>query len=447
MNIQEITYQDSLYAFNKLAHIPGTVFLDGRSDTYSFIGIDPFEIITDDLSNPFELLRLALNTYHLETIPDLPPFQGGMLGFWGYDLCAKFEKINLQALDEFSFPGMIVGFYDLVIAYDHRKKQSWIISSGLPEESVQTRHKRAEKRLNWVCKCLEKKQKIEKNVFKPQSVFSNFTKTEYCHAVEKVKEYILNGDIFETNIAQRFHVTLSHDYSITDLYRRLRMFNKAPFSSFLNFGNHVLASASPERFLRLKSGCVETKPIKGTLPRSKTLAEDKFLANKLLNSEKDKAENIMIVDLMRNDLSKVSLPNSVVVEKLCALESFSSVHHLVSTLHSELLPECSAVDLLEACFPAGSITGAPKVRSMEIISEIEPHRRGAYCGAIGYIGFNGDMDASVTIRTFAANKNNLSFHAGGAIVLDSDPLSEYQETLDKVNTMINILTKEKQELL
>lgn len=444
MIIEELKYSDPLYTYEVFAPLVGTVFLDG-GQRYSFIGIDPFEILSDEASHPFLLLQNKLKEFPLETIPNLPPFQGGAMGYWGYDLCAKLETIRLQAKDLFSFPDMIIGLYDLVIAYDHAQQRSWLISSGYPEQHQELRKNRANKRIKWVLNTLEKtskKESYDNKVFEREEISSNFTEAQYCSAVKKVIDYILNGDVFETNIAQRFQLDLPDDFSSIELYHRLRTINKAPFSSFLNWGDYVIASASPERFLSLKSGVVETKPIKGTLPRGCTPDEDKRLANELLASEKDKAENVMIVDLMRNDLSKVCLPDSVVVEKLCALESFPSVHHLVSTIRAKLLPTHNAVDLLAACFPGGSITGAPKVRSMEIISEIEPHRRGAYCGSIGYIGFNGDMDTSITIRTFAINKNKLSFHAGGAVVLDSDPGKEYQETWDKVRGMIDVLTQE-----
>lgn len=443
MIIDELTYCDPVLIYEAFAHLPGSVFLDGHIDYFSYIGIDPFKRITNVLESPFTSLKQNINNFSFESMAGLPPFQGGLLGYWGYDLCAKMENIQLPKPDEFSLPDMIIGFYDLVIGFDHRQKQAWVMSSGLPERHPVLQKKRAEKRLNWVSELLKQHKFIaenQNNFIDPGDITSNFTHYEYCLAVEKVKEYILNGDVFETNIAQRFQVDLPKDYSIYELYRRLRTSSKAPFSSYLNFGDVKIASASPERFLQVKSKNVETKPIKGTLPRGKTKEEDMQLAQQLLQSEKDKAENTMIVDLMRNDLSKVCLPDSVQVQKLCALESFSNVHHLVSTIQATLGEEYDAIDLLEACYPGGSITGAPKIRSMEIISEIEPHRRGAYCGAIGYISFNGEMDTSITIRTLTANKNKLCFHAGGAIVLDSDPQDEYQETLDKASVMINALT-------
>ncbi len=442
MLVKEIPYRDPLYVMSAFFESYGTVFLDGGLDHFSFIAIDPFLILNNDSKHPFERLDKLISSYPLDTEVNLPPFQGGVAGYWAYDLCADLENIHLQPTDIFDFPRMIVGLYDLVIAFDHLKKQAWIFSSGYPEQQLLGRKKRAEKRLRWAEENINQIKMLDdisdKNYIHC-ALNSNFTQKEYCQAVERVVRYIEAGDIFETNIAQRFEGRFDKELSNFDLYKKLRSVNTAPFSSYLNWGEVVLASASPERFLSLKAGIVETKPIKGTAPRGKNTEEDQRFAKLLLGSEKDKAENVMIVDLMRNDLSKVCLPDSVMVNKLCELESFATVHHLVSTISGELSPTKKAIHLLEACFPGGSVTGAPKLRSMEIIAEIEPHRRGPYCGAIGYIGFNGDMDTAITIRTYAIKNNRISFHGGGAIVLDSDPEAEYQETLHKVGVLKSIL--------
>lgn len=442
MIVKEIPYRDPLYIMEAFYSHCGSILLDGGLEHYSFIAIDPFLIMNKNSKAVFAEIERIISIYSLDSEKELPPFQGGVVGYWAYDLCAEFEKIKLQPPDYCQVPGMIVGVYDLVIGFDHLKKQAWIFSSGYPERHVFNRNQRAEKRLRWVDEnilSIKEISTVPQKKMTPIKVKSNFTQQAYCHAVERVMEYIKAGDIFETNIAQRFEAKLPNDFSPFDLYTRLRMVNNAPFSSYMNWGNIVLASVSPERFLSLKDRVVQTKPIKGTAARGKNKEEDQQLAKALLSSEKDRAENVMIVDLMRNDLSKVCLADSVVVNKLCALESFSTVHHLVSTIQAELSPTKSAAHLLEACFPGGSITGAPKVRSMEIIAEIEPHRRGAYCGAIGYIGFNGDMDTAMTIRTYVVNNQHVSFHGGGAIVLDSDPEAEYQETLHKVGVLRKVL--------
>ena len=267
---------------------------------------------------------------------------------------------------------------------------------------------------------------------------STFTHRGYLDAVAKVREYIVAGDIFQANLSQRFQAPLREPPF--ELYRRLRRRNPAPFAAYLGFGEVTVLSASPERFLRLDHDRqVETRPIKGTRPRGLGPMHDAALGRALAESEKDRAENVMIVDLLRNDLSRVCLPGTVRVPELFALEQHPTVHHLVSTVVGELEPGADAVDLVRATFPGGSITGAPKVRAMEIIAELEPTRRGVYCGSIGYIGATGAMDTSIVIRTFVAAGGGLYFQAGGGVVADSDPELEYRETLDKAQGLIETL--------
>lgn len=266
-------------------------------------------------------------------------------------------------------------------------------------------------------------------------VNANFNKPQYAQMVKKVIDYIEAGDIFEANVSQCFSASMPEDLPAFDLYRRLRARNPAPFASFVHTPSTTLISASPERFIQLVDQELSTFPIKGTRPRGKTPEEDKYLADSLRYSEKDWAENTMIVDLMRNDLSRVCLPGSIEVPKLCHLESFQTVHHLVSKITARLDPAYDAVDVLRATFPGGSITGAPKIRAMEIITELEPTPRGAYCGSVGYLGFDGSMDTSISIRLFSLQNNILHFQAGGAIVYDSVPEDEYDETLDKARAL------------
>jgi para-aminobenzoate synthetase component 1 len=251
-----------------------------------------------------------------------------------------------------------------------------------------------------------------------------------------VIDYIYAGDIYQANLSQRFQTILPEGDSPFALYQRLRRLNPAPFAAYLNFGDIVIASASPERFLQLRGGWVETRPIKGTRPRGATPVEDKAHARELLASEKDRAENVMIVDLLRNDLSRVCRDHTVTVPELCVLESYATVHHLVSTVVGQLNPGATAIDLLRATFPGGSITGAPKIRAMEIIAALEPTQRGPYCGSIGYVGFDGNIDSSITIRTYAIKNNVVTFQAGGGIVADSDPAAEYEETLTKAGALM-----------
>ena len=269
-------------------------------------------------------------------------------------------------------------------------------------------------------------------------VRSNFTREGYLHAVARVIEYVYAGDIFQANLSQRLQAPLVG--TPFDLYHRLRNRNPAPFSAYLDFGDLVVASSSPERFLRVHpGGGVETRPIKGTRPRGLSPEHDAALARALVESDKDRAENVMIVDLLRNDLSRVCRAGTVRVPELFAVEHYATVHHLVSTVVGELAPEHDAVDLLRAAFPGGSITGAPKVRAMQIIAELEPTQRAAYCGTIGYLSLSGAVDTSIVIRTCLVLGSDVYFQVGGGIVADSDPELEYRETLDKARGLIAAL--------
>jgi len=444
---QKIPFDKPETVFAKLLAEDGTVFFDSSDNMescgrYSFIALSPFKKIIcekDAKENPFDILARELQNFPMDLHEGLPPFQGGVAGYFSYDLYKFLEKVPQHKVDDLSFPVLTVGLYDLVIAFDNLNKEAWVFSSGLPESGLKQK-KRSEKRINWLLEKLKNEVQGVKSVsYITDKIVANFSKEEYKKQVTKVKDYILQGDIFEANISQRFKLNLPHNFSHYDLYNKLRKINPAPFSAYLKFKDTIILSASPERFLKLENNQVETRPIKGTIKRSKDLDEDKKLADELLKSEKDHAENVMIVDLMRNDISRVCKPHSVNVPKLCGLESYATVHHLVSVVKGELYEDKSAIDLLKACFPGGSITGAPKVRAMEIIAKVEPTRRGPYCGSIGYIGFDGNMDTSIVIRTYCIKDNVLTFQAGGAIVLDSDPEMEYEETLIKAGALKNAL--------
>jgi para-aminobenzoate synthetase component 1 len=450
---EEIEYKDPITYFNCLSDRPWAVFLDsadaqdspGNANQYSFIAVEPFKIIClKNGGKPFAQLRSVFNQFkNFESHPELPPFQGGICGLFSYDLLHYLEDVPRPHNDDMQFKDLAVGCYDLVLSFDHGKKKAYIISSGLPETGQIAREKKAGERLLWL-KTILKKNKCyhfpRQPLISESEIESNFTEQDYAKAVRKTIDYIKSGDIFEVNISQRFEASMPCDVSAYDVYHRLRKINPAPFSAYFNHKDVAIASASPERFLKVKNDDVEARPIKGTRERGKNAEEDNQLAKLLIDSEKDRAENIMIVDLMRNDLSRVCDDHSIKVEKLCGLESFPTVHHLVSVVKGKLKKNKSVIDLLEASFPGGSITGAPKIRSMEIIHEIEPNQRGPYCGSIGYIGFNGCMDLSIVIRTICIKKGKLTFQVGGAIVLDSDPVGEYKETLQKARAMNIALT-------
>lgn len=440
---QEIFYQNPVEVFKAFSAEKGAIFLDSSGcDRYSYILTDPFFLIElkNTTRNPFDELQKELKQFPLSCHEHLPPFQGGIAGFFSYDLGHYLEEIP-RALDDMQFPDLAVGFYDVVIAFDDHLKKSWIISSGFPEKSESARKNRALARMQSLFNKINKAVNHEtaSNNLRCQ-IESNFSEKTYCEAVVKVQNAILAGDIFEANISQRFRAQLSPGQNLFSIYEKLREINPAPFSAFIYWGDTVIASASPERFLKLTGKNIETRPIKGTRPRSHDAQQDKLFADELLASEKDRAENIMIVDLLRNDLSRVSESHTVEVTQLCGLESFETVHHLVSVIKSNLKKELDAVDLLRATFPGGSITGAPKIKAMEIITEIEKTARGPYCGSIGYIGFNGDMDLSITIRTIAIKNNCITFQAGGAVTIDSDPKEEYAETLVKAHALQRVFS-------
>lgn len=440
--VHEIAFQEPLEVFQKFANQAGSIFLDSAQlmpncARYSFIALDPFLLWQGaDEADPLTALQQKIKEYPLVTIENMPPFQGGVAGFFSYELANTLEKLPEPKNTEALYPVFTLGFYDLVIAFDLVLRRAWIFSSGYPHKNNEMRMSYAKIRLHGLLDQLSLNKNPVYSEMEISSVQTNFTSDEYQQAVSKVKEYILAGDIFEANLAQRFEARITGNP--LQLYRCLRQINPAPFSAYLNF-DCVIVSASPERFLKVSNHHVETRPIKGTSRRSDSLEEDKKLALTLKTSEKDISENVMIVDLLRNDLSRVCVDDSVLVTQLCKLETYATVHHLVSVVEGDLQEDADIIDLLRVTFPGGSITGAPKIRAMEIIHEIEKHPRGPYCGSIGYMGFDGSMDTSITIRTLVVRNDKVTFHAGGAIVADSDPLTEYEETLTKAYALLHTL--------
>ncbi|WP_235671894.1 aminodeoxychorismate synthase component I [Aeromonas veronii] len=347
------------------------------------------------------------------------PFIGGALGLFGYDLGRRFERLPVQAAADIAVPDMAVGIYDWAllrsVATGDWQLVHWGDEAGLA------------KRLAW----LEQQQAAPAPAFTLLGSWqSNMSRAEYGEKFARIQAYLAAGDCYQINLTQRFSAPYQGDE--WQAYCLLATANKAPFSAFIRLPESALLSLSPERFLLLDGRHIETKPIKGTRPRHPDPATDRQVARELAQADKDRSENLMIVDLLRNDIGRVSRPGSVSVPHLFAVESFPAVHHLVSTIHGELDARWQGVDLLRACFPGGSITGAPKIRAMEIIEELEPQRRNAYCGSIGYLSQHGRMDTSICIRTLIAEAGRLHCWAGGGIIADSDADSEYQETYDKV---------------
>ncbi|MGY5368164.1 aminodeoxychorismate synthase component 1 [Enterobacter oligotrophicus] len=419
--------------FARLSHLPFAMLLHSgyAAHPYSRFDIlvaDPLKTLTtDDLSptdDPLMQLQQEISALKLSATPnpDLP-FQGGALGLFGYDLGRRFETLPNHAKEDIPLPDMAVGLYDWALIVDHQRQVVSLLS-----------HSDVNARLAW----LEAQKPAPADAFSLTSDWrSNMSRQEYAEKFARVQAYLQSGDCYQVNLAQRFQATYQGDE--WQAFTRLNASNRAPFSAFIRLEHGAILSLSPERFIHLADGTIQTRPIKGTLPRLADPVADRLQAEKLAASPKDRAENLMIVDLMRNDIGRVAEPGSVRVPELFVVEPFPAVHHLVSTVIARLPEARTACDLLRAAFPGGSITGAPKVRAMEIIDELEPHRRNAWCGSIGYVSLCGTMDTSITIRTLTACNENLYCSAGGGIVADSQVEAEYQETFDKVNRILKQL--------
>ncbi|AFV12249.1 para-aminobenzoate synthase component 1 [Thermacetogenium phaeum DSM 12270] len=467
MIIKEVDLKDTLSLFEPFRSRFFPFLLDSGMDPshlgrYSIMGSDPFlvirakgrEIAVFDGSSwirkeddPFSVLRQLLSRYQLPGSPHLPVVAGAF-GYCSYDLGRLLEKLPEHSADDLKVPDLYLGFYDRLAIIDHLEGRAFLTSTGLPEVG-EARLKVAERRLREL-------QEIIANSRAPvdpvksagfggsPKIFGHFTRDSYCRAVQKVKDYIAAGDIFQANLTQRFSCPLEiHPWH---LYLRLRLENPAPFAAYLHYPELDVVSASPERFLRVRGRLVETRPIKGTRPRGRNQEEDMRLREELLHSEKDRAELTMIIDLERNDLGKVCSYGSVHVPELICLEEYATVFHLVSTVRGVLAPGRDLVDLLCATFPGGSITGAPKIRAMEIIDELEPVRRGIYTGSIGYLGFDGNADLNIVIRTFIVKDGVAYFNVGGGIVADSDPEAEYRETITKARALLRALGYRREEV-
>jgi para-aminobenzoate synthetase component 1 len=451
---------DACQAFLGLSGLPHCLFLDSARrepvlGRYSFVAADPFDYFEApaDGADALSVFERGMAGFAAETISGLPPFQGGAAGLFSYDLCRGLERLPRPAIDEFQAPALAVGFYDVVIAFDHVEQRGWIVSQGWPETQPDRRRRRAEQRLRFFQDQLSSSTgrplaKLPPSagairatdlaeqypVGKISDLTSNTSRREYLHRAKRAIGYIHAGDVFQVNLAHRL-LHPARDDSVS-LYMRLRERNPATFSAYFDLGAFQIVSASPERFLKVRDRNVEARPIKGTRRRTAQAEADLFAGDELQQSQKDRAENVMIVDLWRNDLSRVCRPESVHVSQLCRLETYEYVQHLVSAVAGRLSDDCSLVELLRRTFPGGSVTGAPKVRAMEIIAELEPTARGAYCGSLGYLGFDGSMDTSILIRTITAGRGWWQAPVGGGIVAQSSPEREYEETWHKAEGLI-----------
>lgn len=447
--LSEIPYiPESSHLFEAIAARPWAMFLDSGQPTatgrWDILTADPFitlvtrngitEIrdaagLSVSSADPFSLLRHYLGA-PVDSLQGIP-FAGGAVGWFAYDLARRIERLPVQAADWEQLPELAVGIFDWAVLVDHATRHAWLVGQG---RDPHTRERWPQLLRFW-------RQPTNTPLRRPFRVLAtprpNLTIAQYKAAFHRIQRAIRAGDCYQINFAQRFAAPAEGDPWTA--YQALRHLNPAPFSAYLTTPYGQVLSSSPERFLQVRGGQVETRPIKGTRPRGATPAADAVLAQDLLASPKEQAENLMIVDLLRNDLGRVCIPGSIQVPQLFELERYATVQHLVSTVTGRLAPGQDAVSLLRACFPGGSITGAPKIRAMQIIEELEPQRRGIYCGALGYLGFDGAMDTNIAIRTLVYSNATIRCWAGGGILYDSEPDQEYRETIHKAAALLRVL--------
>ncbi len=424
---------------------------------YSFIGRNPFiiflgkgnssETIYSDgrketaTGNPIENLEKLVSRYRAPRLDGIPSFNGGAVGFFSYDTVRLYENIPDKNEDDLGLPDLHFMLTDELIAFDHNKNKIDIIVNIHVSDNLEEAYSKACRRIDEIREEMEDYSSL-KTSQKPArggkvKIESNMTKDEFCKKIERAKKYIEDGDIFQVVISQRFSVET--DVDAFNVYRALRRINPSPYMYYLDFGNYKIVGASPEMLVRVENGTVQTGPIAGTRPRGKTVEEDMRLEKELLADEKEIAEHTMLVDLGRNDIGKVSEFGSVKVTRFKYVERFSHVMHIISDVEGKLRKDKTCFDALAAALPAGTLSGAPKIRAMEIIDELETKRRGAYGGAIGYISFNGSFDSCITIRTGVFKDGKAYVQAGGGIVYDSIPENEYNESVNKASAVIKAI--------
>ncbi|MGO9378915.1 MAG: anthranilate synthase component I family protein [Dissulfurispiraceae bacterium] len=473
----EMAYIDPFALYQTIGERKYTVFLDSAKGTpkiarYSFIAADPYlifrlkdgEVEIEDLTcarrtlsyrHPLERLNELLAVYPQQSCRELPPFQGGAIGLFSYDFVRYIEKLSEYAIDDLCIPDAHFLFFNTVLAFDHPARRAWIIcapgahSTGLGYRDIQD--------IDWVAAYDEAEAKVLKRAdmidtmasrqgcadlrtphLQISSIRHEMTKEKYMGIVERAKEYIAAGDIFQANLSQRISAEIG-DADPWLIYRVLRDVNPSPFAAYADFGDYQIVSSSPERLVEMRDGVIETRPIAGTRPRGKDNTEDTLMRSELLLNEKERAEHIMLIDLERNDIGRVSRYGSVLVDELMITEDYSHVIHIVSNIRGMVSDGMTCLDVVRAAFPGGTITGVPKVRCMEIIDELEPVRRGPYTGSLGYIGFSGNMDLNIVIRTFVVKDRCVYIQVGAGIVADSDPEREYLETMKKAEALVKTL--------
>jgi anthranilate synthase component 1 len=421
---------------------------------YSFLGSNPYQMvvckdgvtkvirdgkeIVQKIGDPLGVLQELISEYRPAPSDDLPYFYGGAVGFAGYDVIRYFEEIPQTTVDDLGLPELIFLFTDTILIFDHLKHRIKVVANASISDSAEKAYSEAVEKIGRLIGKLS--QPVTSLPVRPPGpavipLDSNVTPEEYMASVEKAKEYILAGDIFQVVLSQRFSSDIKGDPF--DIYRVLRTINPSPYMGYLKFGDFYLISSSPELLVKVNGRSVETRPLAGTRPRGATEEEDKELERELLSDDKEKAEHIMLVDLGRNDLGRVCTPGTVEVRELMAIERYSHVMHIVSDVRGELAEDKTAFDVLRAAFPAGTVSGAPKIRAMEIIDELEKSRRGPYAGVFGYFSFSGNLDTGITIRTVVVSGNRAYVQAGAGIVADSVPEREFQETVNKAQALLS----------
>jgi anthranilate/para-aminobenzoate synthase component I len=469
---REIPYADPILFYRSFYDRKNTIFLDSAKGSmkiarYSFIASNPYLIFklkdgeveiedilvgrkTLSLRKPFERLNELLGVYPQKPVPGLPPFQGGAVGLFSYDFARYIENLPTYAYDDLQIPDAHFLFFDVVYSFDHLLRKAWIISA--PGARFTGFGYRDMSEIDWVeayedslealsrgtLHYTQNKGRIPKSMNGAFSVTYEMSKSQYMDIVGRAKEYIAAGDIFQANLSQRISADVGSDDPWA-IYEVLREVNPSPFAAYADFGDYQIVSSSPERLIEVKGRIVETRPIAGTRPRGKDRDEDSLMRSELLLNEKERAEHIMLIDLERNDIGRVSRYGSVIVDELMITEDYSHVIHIVSNVRGLINDGMTCLDVVRASFPGGTITGVPKVRCMEIIDELEPVRRGPYTGSLGYIGFSGNMDLNIIIRTFVVKGGRAYIQAGAGIVADSDPEREYHETLKKAEALVNTL--------
>ncbi len=426
---------------NKYAFFLDSVRYQKKIGRYSYLGWNPFRIFrAKQAAGIIGKLRNLLGSYKGHKWKELPFFTGGAVGYFSYELAHAFEQLPDLARDDLHLDPVTLMLTRDLLVFDHKENNYFLISNLVPSKdgSFEKAFERATNRIMGTVPFFGDCPQSTNGYVKIRNFRADMSKQKFKQMVMTAKKYIEAGDIYQANLSQRFSFGLSG--SAETIYETLRKINPSPFSSFLKMGGLTVASASPERLIRLNGRRCETRPIAGTKPRGKTTAEERRFQEELIQSPKERAEHIMLVDLERNDLSRVSEPNSVLVDELMTLEPYSHVVHIVSNISGRLKKNCDRFDLLEAVFPGGTITGCPKIRSMEIIEEIEPFKRHLYTGSIGYLDFNGDLDLNIVIRSLIMKEHKGYLQVGAGIVYDSNPESEYRETLHKGKALVDALS-------